>query len=91
MLTRIFKSGNSLAIRIPKELAFDSGIQEVEIERKGNGLLIRPVEHKTLADIGAIFAMFSTDFMADGRELHVQKERNREQTQSGEKPGSQSR
>ena len=35
MLTRIFKSGNSLAVRIPKELAFEDTIQEVEIERIG--------------------------------------------------------
>lgn len=76
MLTRIFKSGNSLAVRIPKEIAFDSEVQEVEIERKGNSLLIRPVENKTLAGIGDIFAMFSPDFMADGREDHEQKERD---------------
>lgn len=76
MLTRIFKSGNSLAVRIPKELAFDSDVQEVEIERKGNTLLIRSVENKTLAGIGDIFKMFSSDFMSDGREFHEQKERN---------------
>lgn len=76
MRTRIFKSGNSLAVRIPKELAFDSDIQEVDIERKGNTLLIRPVENKTLAGIGDIFKMFSPDFMAEGREFHEQQERD---------------
>ena len=76
MLTRIFKSGNSLAVRIPKELAFDCDAQEVVIERKGNFLLISPVENKTLTGIGAIFRMFSPDFMADGREFHEQKERD---------------
>jgi antitoxin VapB len=76
MLTRIFKSGNSLAVRIPKELAFASDTQEVEIERNGNGLLIRPVKRTTLAGIGDIFAMFSADFMAEGREFHEQKERD---------------
>lgn len=76
MLTRIFKSGNSLAVRIPRELAFDSATQEVEIERRGDGLFIRPVESQTLAGIGDIFAMFSADFMADGREVHEQAERD---------------
>lgn len=76
MLTRIFKSGNSLAVRIPKELAFDGEAQEVEIERKGNALLIRPLPTQTLAGLGDIFARFSADFMADGREFNEQKERD---------------
>ncbi len=76
MLTRIFKSGNSLALRIPKELAFTGAAQEVEIERVGNSLVVRPVEPQTLAGIGEIFAMFSQDFMAEGREFHEQQERD---------------
>ena len=76
MLTRVFKSGNSLAVRIPKELAFPAAVQDVEIERVGNTLVLRPVETRTLADLPAIFAMFSADFMAGGREFHEQKERD---------------
>ena len=76
MLTRIFKSGNSLAVRIPKELLFDGDAQEVEIERKGNALWIRPVETPSLAGLGDIFAMFSLDFMENGRESHEQEDRN---------------
>jgi antitoxin VapB len=76
MRTRIFKSGNSLAVRIPKELCFDSASQEVEIERKGNVLLIRPVETATLAGVGDIFAMFSPGFAAGTREFHEQDERD---------------
>lgn len=75
MLTRIFKSGNSLAVRIPKELAFPDAGQEVEIERVGDTLVLRPVAQETLADLPAIFASFSADFMAGGREFHEQKER----------------
>ena len=44
MLTRVFKSGNSLAVRIPKELAFVAGAQDIDIERVGNTLVLRPVE-----------------------------------------------
>lgn len=76
MLTRVFKSGNSLAIRIPKELAIVEAAQEVEIERVGNTLVVRPVEKKTLGDLVEVFAMFSPDFMAGGREFHEQKERD---------------
>jgi antitoxin VapB len=81
MKSEIFKSGNSLAVRIPKELAFDGGVQEVDIVRMGNGLWVQPRRLKkqaqTLAGLGDIFAMFSPDFMADGREGLEQAERKR--------------
>ena len=76
MLTRVFKSGNSLAVRIPKELGFVDGAQDVEVERVGNTLVLRRIEQKTLADIGDIVAMFSASFMADGREFHEEHERD---------------
>jgi len=76
MLTRVFKSGNSLAVRIPKELAIVDAAQEVEIERVGNTLVVRPLAQPTLAGIGDIFAMFSAEFMAEGREFHGEKERD---------------
>ena len=75
MLTRIFKSGNSLAVRIPKELSIAEAAQEVEIERVGNTLVVKPVSQKTLAGIGKVFAMFSAGFMAQGREFHPEQER----------------
>jgi len=55
MLTRVFKSGNSLAVRIPKELA---------------------VTRPSLVGIGDIFAMFSSNFMASGREFESEWERD---------------
>lgn len=67
MLTRVFKSGNSLSIRIPKELAIVEASQEVDISRVGNTLVVKPVEQKTLSDLLDVFAMFSADFMAEGR------------------------
>jgi len=76
MLTRVFKSGNSLAVRIPKELGFVDSAQDLEVERVGNTLVLRRVEQDTLADIGEIFAMFSPGFMADGREFHDEQERD---------------
>ena len=75
MLTRIFKSGNSLAVRIPKELQFEDSTQEVEIERKGDTLVIRPITQRSLAKVMDAFAAFPADFMAEGREFHEQGER----------------
>jgi antitoxin VapB len=57
-----------MAARIPKELAFADDIQEVEIERIGNTLVVRPVEEQTLADLMDICAMLTPDSMADGRD-----------------------
>lgn len=76
MLTRVFKSGNSLAVRIPKELGFVDVAQDVEVERVGNTLVLRLVAQETLAGVGEIVAMFSPTFMADGREFHAERERD---------------
>lgn len=76
MLTRIFKSGNSMAVRIPKELAIAGASQEVEIERVGNTLVVRPVKQETLGDLMEILTSFPKSFMAEGREFHEQKERD---------------
>lgn len=76
MLTRVFKSGNSLAVRIPKELAIVAASQEVEIERVGNTLVLRPVEKETLGDLMEILASFPKSFMAERREFHEQKDRD---------------
>lgn len=76
MLTKVFKSGNSMAVRIPKELGFVDAAQDIEVERVGNTLVLRLVEQETLADIGKIFSMFSPAFMCDGREFHAEHERN---------------
>jgi antitoxin VapB len=75
MLTRVFKSGNSLAVRIPKELGFSEPNQDVEIELQGNALVIRPVKKRSLAGLMDKFAAFPPGFMAEGREFHEEKER----------------
>jgi antitoxin VapB len=40
---KIFWSGNSQAVRLPKEFRFPEGIDEVEISRAGEVLTLRPV------------------------------------------------
>ena len=66
MRTRIFKSGNSQAVEIPKELEFERLDIEYEIERQGDRLIIRPAE-ESLANVMELFAAFSDDFMSKGR------------------------
>ncbi|MEO0540345.1 MAG: type II toxin-antitoxin system VapB family antitoxin [Cyanobacteria bacterium P01_A01_bin.105] len=66
MHTRVFQSGNSQAVRIPKELQFERLDIDYEIERQGDVLMIRPVR-PPLGNVLERFAAFSTDFMASGR------------------------
>jgi len=62
--TRVFKSGNSQAVRIPKEFQLD--VDEVEIFSRDGELVIRP-KRKNLLEVLDIMAGFSDDFMEDGR------------------------
>lgn len=41
MLTKLFKSGNSQAVRIPKEMQFK--VKEVDISRVGNSIIITEI------------------------------------------------
>jgi len=76
MLTNVFKVDNSLAVIIPKELAIVEAGQEIEIEKVGNTLVLRPVQRRKLTGIAEAFAAFPPGFMAEGREFHEQKERD---------------
>ncbi len=76
MLTRIFKSGNSLAVHILKELGFNLSAQDVEIKHKGDALIIRPINKHSLGGVLDAFAAFPPNFMSEGRETHEQQERD---------------
>ncbi len=74
-LTKVFKNGNSQAIGIPDELAYGRMDIELEIERIGDEIRIRPAS-KSLAGVLEKFADFSPDFMGDGRDQEEQQDRN---------------
>lgn len=74
MFTRVFKNGNSQAVRIPSELAYERSDMDVEIERVGDEIHIRPAR-RMLDDVLGKFALFSNDFMAEGRDAGEQVER----------------
>ena len=65
--TRLFRNGNSQAVRIPKALAFDSVDIEVEIERRGDELIVRPAKQK-LTGLGAAFRKIGPQFQGFRRD-----------------------
>ncbi len=62
--TTVFTSGNSQAVRLPKDFQFD--VREVEIFRRGDEVVLRRVP-KNLSAAFALLASMPEDFMADGR------------------------
>lgn len=62
---RVFKSGNSQAVRLPK--AFRLNADRVEIFRRGDEIVLReqPVNAAAIFDL---LAELPADFMADGRD-----------------------
>jgi antitoxin VapB len=72
--TKVFRNGNSQAVRIPAELAYDWPDAQVEIERVGDELRIRPMR-RPLAGVLKKFAKFGPDFLAEGRGEQEQADR----------------
>ncbi|WP_269503786.1 type II toxin-antitoxin system VapB family antitoxin [Burkholderia sp. IMCC1007] len=72
--TRVFRNGNSQAVRIPADLAYERSDIELEIERIGDEIRIRPAR-QPLTHVLEKFARFGPDFMADGRDDQEQAER----------------
>lgn len=62
--TRVFKSGNSQAVRIPQEFQFD--VNEVEIFRRGDEIILRK-RPDNLLDVLDLFESLPDDFMQGGR------------------------
>jgi antitoxin VapB len=62
---RVFKSGNSQAVRLPKEFRFD--VKEVEILRRGEEVVLRK-QKRNMGRALAILRALPDDFMADGRQ-----------------------
>ena len=61
---RVFKSGNSQAVRLPKQFRFQ--VDEVEILRRGREIVLREPK-RNLAEAFAALAAMPSDFMAKGR------------------------
>jgi antitoxin VapB len=63
---RVFKSGNSQAVRLPKEFRFHS--KEVEIVRRGDEVVLRE-KSKGMARAFELIASLPIEDLADDRDL----------------------
>lgn len=50
MTAKIFWSGNSQAVRLPKEFRFEPGTEEVAIRREGELIILEPVKAEEWPD-----------------------------------------
>jgi len=71
---KVFKSGNSQAVRIPREFHLDDA--EVEIRRKGRTLVLEP-RKRSWAALFESLDKFTDDFMASGRKQPAVQKRRR--------------
>lgn len=61
---KVFKSGNSQAVRLPKEFRFD--VEEVEILRRGQEVVLRKPK-RNLEHAFDLLASMPRDFPSEGR------------------------
>ncbi|NNM59356.1 MAG: AbrB/MazE/SpoVT family DNA-binding domain-containing protein [Legionellales bacterium] len=71
-VAKIFMSGHSQAVRLPKDFQFD--VKEVEIFRRGEEVVLRK-RPKNLAHAFKLLTELPDDFMADGRQDTPPQER----------------
>lgn len=71
--TKIFKSGNSQAVRIPKEFHLNG--DEVEIFRRNNDIVIREKPNNLLRAF-KLMTQLPDDFFAQGRKDEPPQERD---------------
>lgn len=70
--TKVFKSGNSWAVRLPKNFEFHNN--EVEIFKRGDEVIIREVR-LNLEDAFTLLTQLPKDFYPEGREDTPPQER----------------
>lgn len=71
-ITKVFKSGNSKAVRIPKEFQLKG--DEVEIFKRDNEIIIREIP-KDLTEAFKLLSQLPDDFFAEDREDTLPQER----------------
>jgi antitoxin VapB len=72
-ITKVFKSGNSMAVRLPKEFQIQSGT--VEILKRDGEIIIREIPQNLVSAFELLAAM-PDDFYAAGREDLPPQERD---------------
>ena len=71
-IARVFKSGNSQAVRLPKQFRVDA--TELEILRRGEEIVLRPA-HKGMAEAFELLAQMPQDAIDAAREPLAHQER----------------
>ena len=69
---RVFQSGNSQAVRLPKE--FRLNVDQVEIFRRGDEIVLRPAPESAAGVFDALAAL-PADFLVEGRQDTQPQER----------------
>ena len=60
---KVFQSGNSQAVRLPKDFRFPTGVEEVSIRRQGDRLILEPVHQEDWPEaFWHAFGALSADF-----------------------------
>lgn len=70
---KVFKSGNSQAVRLPKSVRLTA--TEVEITVRGDALILRPYAVSTLAGAFDALTGIGDDFLPEGRDQGAADER----------------
>ncbi len=73
IFARVFQSGNSQAVRLPREFRFD--VDRVEIFRRGDEIVLRPLPADA-SFIADVLREMPADFMVDGRDDTPPQERD---------------
>lgn len=72
---KVFRSGNSQAVRLPLEMRLD--VDEVEITRHGDTLILRPLRPQgSLAAAFDALASIGDDFLPEGRQQGEAQQRD---------------
>ncbi len=72
MLRKLFKTGNSIVVSLPKDIIEPLGVSEgtdvsVELDRENRQIIIRPAEHPIASDIDEEFARQLAEFIEEYR------------------------
>jgi antitoxin VapB len=60
---KVFRSGNSQAVRLPKEFRFPPGTDEVAVRRHGDRIILEPLEREEWPEeFWQAFGTLSEDF-----------------------------
>jgi putative addiction module antidote len=72
MLRKLFKTGNSIVVSLPKDVTEPLGVSEgmdvsVELDRENRQIIIRPAERSIAGDIDEDFARQLAEFIEEYR------------------------